>query len=193
MKKIIAILMAFAMVLLLCGCSAAAEQAGNQIVGAAIEQLVLICTRILEGALAVAFTWLITKAGENVKLKNTTQALSVLKEVTLQTVGELQQLYVNEWKEASGGKLSKEQIKFLRGQLFEKVYGKLTEASVRLITASGADLDALIAGYAENCLNEMKELHKVCDLTSDFPPDEDEEDDTEEDEGFGDPEPEPTE
>lgn len=156
MKKIISILMAMVMVLLLCGCSAAAEQAGNRIVDAAVEQIALITARILEAALAVAFAWLIRKAGQTVMLKNTEKALQILQEIVIQTVGELQQMYVKEWKIAGGGKLSPQQIQRIREELFDLVYTKLSEPTAKLIEATGADLRALIQGYAEKYLNDQK-------------------------------------
>lgn len=152
MKKLLAIFLALCMALLLCGCS----QAGNEMLGALTTEVVTIVARVLEAALAIAFTWLIRKAGENANLKNTQAAMEILRDVVVQTVGELQQLYVNHFKEINYGKLDPEDIRFLKDKLYELVYEKISAATMQLIEASGADVEALIQGYAESYLNDMK-------------------------------------
>lgn len=81
-------------------------------------------------------------------MQNTNIALEILFDITRQTVGELQQLFVKGWKEAGGGKLSEEQIEMLRQELFVLVKKKLDQPTQDLLTAAGADINALISGAA---------------------------------------------
>ena len=152
MKKTLAILLALCMALMLCGCS----QAGNEMLGVLTTEVVTIVARVLEAALAIAFTWLIGKAGETAKLKNTQAAMEILRDVVIQTVGELQQMYVNHFKEINFGKLDPINIQFLKKKLYELVYDKISSTTMQLIEASGSDVEALIQGYAESYLNDMK-------------------------------------
>lgn len=89
-------------------------------------------------------------------MQNTNIALEILFDITRQTVGELQQLFVKGWKEAGGGKLSEEQIEMLRQELFVLVKKKLDQPTQDLLTAAGADINALISGAAEDWINTIK-------------------------------------
>lgn len=153
MKKILILILTLCMVLMLCGCTV--EQ--DSVAGVAIEQGVLVLARLMESVILVVGTWVLGKMAKQKQLQNVTEATGKLFEVTRQTVGELQQVFVNEWKEANGGKLTDEQIRILKKELLRLVKEKLDDATMDLITAAGSDLDALITGEAESYLRRLKD------------------------------------
>ena len=73
------------------------------------------------------------------------------------TVLELQQTTVEPLKAASAdGKLSAEEIAELRLLLIDKTKEKLLPATLELINAAGADIEAMITGAAESMINRIK-------------------------------------
>lgn len=124
--------------------------------GVAVEQGITVLARALEAVLAIAGTWVLSKIGKKKELQNTNIALEILLDITRQTVGELQQLYVKGWKEAGGGKLTDGQAQMLRQMLLDLVKEKLDKPTQDLLTAAGADINALISGAAEDWINTIK-------------------------------------
>ena len=90
-------------------------------------------------------------------MQNTQIALEILFDITRQTVGELQQTLVEDWKKEGGGKLNKSQINALERELLRLVQDKLDTASKNLIEAAGMDITALITGAAEDWINTNKQ------------------------------------
>lgn len=156
MKKIFTLILVLCMCLALSACATVNEDGSPTPAGVAIEQGILIVARVLEAALAVAGTWVLSKIGKKKELQNTNIALEILFDITRQTVGELQQLFVTGWKEAGGGKLTDEQVEMLRQELFVLVKKKLDQPTQDLLTAAGADINALISGAAEDWINTIK-------------------------------------
>lgn len=153
MKKLLVLILTLCMVFMLCACSVDKDS----VAGVAIEQGVLVVARLMESVILVVGTWVLGKMGKQKQLQNVTEATAKLFEVTRQTVGELQQVFVNEWKEANGGKLNDEQVRILKTELIRLVKEKLDDATMDLITAAGSDLDALITGEAESYLQRLKD------------------------------------
>lgn len=156
MKKILTLLLVLAMVFCLTACATVNEDGSPTPAGVAIEQGITVLARALEATLAVAATWALAKIGKRKELQNTQLALETLFDITRQTVGELQQMFVTDWKAAGGGKLNEEQKEKLRQDLFVLVKKKLDGPTQDLIIAAGADINALIAGAAEDWINTLK-------------------------------------
>lgn len=160
MKKIIRTIMILTLALCMClvmtACNTINEDGSPTTAGVAIEQGITLLARALEAALLITTTWVMTKIGKKKELQNTNIALQNLFDITRQTVGELQQLFVTKWKEAGGGKLTDEQINTLQQDLIMLVKNKLDQPSQDLLVAAGADLNALITGTAEDWINTIK-------------------------------------
>ena len=160
MKKVLRTIMILVLALCMClamtACSTVNEDGSLTTAGVAIEQGITVLARAVEALLAVAATWVLSKIGKKKELQNTNLALQILFDVTRQTVGELQQLFVTGWKEAGGGKLTDAQIEKLRQELFVLVKNKLDQPTQDLLTAAGADINALISGAAEDWINTIK-------------------------------------
>lgn len=160
MKKVLRTIMILALALCMClamtACSTVNEDGTLTPAGVAIEQGITVLARALEAALAIAGTWVLSKIGKRKELQNTNIALEILFDITRQTVGELQQLYVKGWKEAGGGKLTDGQAQMLRQMLLDLVKEKLDQPTQDLLTAAGADINALISGAAEDWINTIK-------------------------------------
>ena len=152
-KYLVLLLVLLAVMLCLCGCTV---QDGD-IAAVAIEQGVMLVTRFLESVILLVGAWTLDKIGKEKALKNTAVAMDLLFTLTRQTVGELQQTLVENWKEAGGGKLTDEQIRKLREELLRVVKLKLDDASKELIIAAGSDIDALIAGEAEKLISGISD------------------------------------
>ena len=156
MKKILTIILALCLCLALSACATVNADGSPTPAGVAIEQGVTLLARALEAALAIAATWVLGKIGKRKELQNTNTALGTLFDITRQTVGELQQVFVNRWKEAGGGKLTEDKQAILRSELLALVRKKLDQPTQDLIIAAGCDLDALITGAAEDWINTIK-------------------------------------
>lgn len=161
MKKVLRTIMILVMALCMClamtACATVNADGTPTPAGVAVEQGVTVLARAVEAVLAVAATWVLSKIGKKKELQNTNLALQILFDVTRQTVGELQQLFVTGWKEAGGGKLTEAQIETLRQELFVLVKNKLDQPTQDLLTAAGADINALISGAAEDWINTIKQ------------------------------------
>ena len=174
MKKtlqwILVALLVLAIVLALAACQRPVEiQTQNPdgtltVTGVLIEQTVTTVARILEALVLAYGAWALEKLGKNKKLQNLSLANQELCRIVKQTVRELQQTVVNQLKEeATNGKLTGEQIEALRDRLLELVKAKADETTVAMITAAGADLDALITGQCEAYLDVLKERKQTSD------------------------------
>ena len=169
-KTILLLLLALTMVLVITACQKPVEiQTQNPdgtltVTGVLIEQTVTTVARILEALVLAYGAWALEKFGKNKKLQNLTLANQELCKIVKQTVRELQQTVVNQLKEeATNGKLTGEQIETLRDRLLELVKAKADETTVAMITAAGADLDALITGQCEAYLDVLKERKQTSD------------------------------
>lgn len=170
-KTILLLLLALTMVFVLTACQKPVEiQTQNPdgtltVAGVLIEQTVTTVARILEALVLAYGAWALEKFGKNKKLQNLNLANQELCRIVKQTVRELNQTIVNKLKEKSpDGKLTDSQIDYLKGALMTLVREKTDEATMALITAAGADLDALITGQCEAYLDILKERKQASDL-----------------------------
>lgn len=172
MKKqilmILLVLMALIMVLALTACQKPVEiQTQNPdgtltVAGVLIEQVVTTVARVLEALVLAYGAWALEKFGKNKKLQNLNLANQELCKIVKQTVRELNQTIVAELKENSpDGKLTDIQIDDLNARLLTLVKAKTDEVTIALLTAAGADLDALITGQCEAYLDKLKEQQQT--------------------------------
>lgn len=172
MKKqilmILLVLMALIMVLALTACQKPVEiQTQNPdgtltVAGVLIEQVVTTVARVLEALVLAYGAWALEKFGKNKKLQNLNLANQELCKIVKQTVRELNQTIVAELKEKSpDGKLTDIQIADLNARLLTLVKAKTDEVTIALLTAAGADLDALITGQCEAYLDKLKEQQQT--------------------------------
>lgn len=162
--RILLVLMALIMVLALTACQKPVEiQTQNPdgtltVAGVLIEQVVTTVARVLEALVLAYGAWALEKFGKNKKLQNLNLANQELCKIVKQTVRELNQTIVAELKEKSpDGKLTDIQIADLNARLLTLVKAKTDEVTIALLTAAGADLDALITGQCEAYLDKLKE------------------------------------
>ena len=159
MKKFFIILLTLLMCVTMCSCAMQNEDGSPTVFSIAVQEGIGLVATIMQSALLVAGTWLLGTLGKQTTLKNITTATAELITLTRQTVGELQQVFVDEWKASSkDGKLSPEQIKNLRDELLRLVNAKLDVSTKNLIEAAGADINALIIGEAESWINYLKPI-----------------------------------
>lgn len=172
MKKqilmILLVMMALIMVLALTACQKPVEiQTQNPdgtltVAGVLIEQVVTTVARVLEALVLAYGAWALEKFGKNKKLQNLNLANQELCKIVKQTVRELNQTIVAELKEKSpDGKLTDIQIADLNARLLTLVKAKTDEVTIALLTAAGADLDALITGQCEAYLDKLKEQQQT--------------------------------
>lgn len=172
MKKqilmILLVLMALIMMLALTACQKPVEiQTQNPdgtltVAGVLIEQVVTTVARVLEALVLAYGAWALEKLGKNKKLQNLNLANQELCKIVKQTVRELNQTIVAELKEKSpDGKLTDIQIADLNARLLTLVKAKTDEVTIALLTAAGADLDALITGQCEAYLDKLKEQQQT--------------------------------
>lgn len=129
-----------------------------------MESVVQVLAVVLITLLGVLGTWLTLmlnkkyKAGTvSIELDNINAAQKELIAITQQTVKELQQTVVDGLKAAhEDGKLTDEEIAYLKLELKTKVANKLSTAASNLLTAAGKDVVELITGVAESTINTMK-------------------------------------
>lgn len=132
------------------------------VAGVLIEQVVTTLARLLEALVLAYGAWALEKFGKNKKLQNLNLANQELCKIVKQTVRELNQTIVAELKEKSpDGKLTDIQIADLNARLLTLVKAKTDEVTIALLTAAGADLDALITGQCEAYLDKLKEQQQT--------------------------------
>ena len=167
-RKLLMVLLVIAMVFALTACQKPIEiQTQNPdgtltVAGVLIEQVVTTVARVLEALTLAYAAWALDKFGQNKKLQNLSLANQKVCEIVKQTVRELNQTIVTQLKaETEDGKLTPAMIDDLGGRLLTTVKAKLDEATIELITAAGADLDALITGECEAYLDTLKNRQKM--------------------------------
>lgn len=168
MKTILLVLLVLIVALAFIACQKPVEiQTQNPdgtltVAGVLIEQVVTTVARVLEALVLAYGAWALEKFGKNKKLQNLNLANQELCKIVKQTVRELNQTIVAELKENSpDGKLTDIQIDDLNARLLTLVKAKTDEVTIALLTAAGADLDALITGQCEAYLDKLKELQQT--------------------------------
>lgn len=128
------------------------------IVNALIENGVQVAVSLVVALIGVAGTWLSLQIGKVKKLQTVKLATDEAKDAAITTVLELQQTVVDDLKAAAvDGKLTKEEIAKLKNDLITMSIAKLSDTSVKILTAAGVDISAIIAGAGEALVGKMHE------------------------------------
>ena len=129
----------------------------EMIVNALIDSGVQVLVALAVALIGVAGTWLTAQIGKVKKLQTVQIAVDEAKNAAITTVLELQQTVVDDLKAATvDGKLTKEEIAKLKNDLLAMSMAKLSDASVKVLTAAGVDISAIITGAAEAMVGQMK-------------------------------------
>lgn len=129
----------------------------EMIVNALIESGVQVLAALAAALIGVAGTWITVQIGKVKQLQTVQIAVDEAKNAAITTVLELQQTVVDDLKAAAvDGKLTKEEIAKLRNDLLSMSMAKLSDASVKVLTAAGVDISAIITGAAEAMVGQMK-------------------------------------
>lgn len=119
--------------------------------------LVEIVASVLLISIGIFGTWLSAKIGKNKDLANIHVAKAELFNVTEQTVLELKQAFVDDWKASrKDGKLTEEEKNALGAMLLDIVKRKMSAPSMDILRAALVDLDVLIHGYGEAIIAQMQ-------------------------------------
>ena len=132
------------------------------IVNALIENGVQVAVSFVVALIGVAGTWLSIQIGKVKKLQTVQLATDEAKDAAITTVLELQQTVVDDLKAAAvDGKLTKEEIAKLKNDLISMSMAKLSDTSVKILTADGVDISAIITGAGEALIGKMKVSDKT--------------------------------
>lgn len=168
MKKILAILtVVLILVMVMCVPAFAAdatatapavvtETAAPGPLNTVLPYLFEIAASFLIAMIGVLAAWLSAKIAKQTHLSNIGTAVEQVMLAAQITVGELQQTTVNSLKEAQNGKLTDPQIEELKRKLLQKTSEKLSAPVVQLLEAAKTDVNAIIAGAAEDLIGRMK-------------------------------------
>ena len=127
------------------------------IVNALIENGVQVAVSFVVALIGVAGTWLSIQIGKVKKLQTVQLATDEAKDAAITTVLELQQTVVDDLKAAAvDGKLTKEEIAKLKNDLISMSMAKLSDTSVKILSAAGVDISAIITSAAEAMVGQMK-------------------------------------
>lgn len=126
------------------------------IVNALIENGVQVAVSLVVALIGVAGTWLSIQIGKVKQLQTVQLATDEAKDAAITTVLELQQTVVDDLKAAAvDGKLTKEEIAKLKNDLISMSMAKLSDTSVKILTAAGVDISAIIAGVGEALIQKL--------------------------------------
>ena len=129
----------------------------EMIVNALIDSGVQVLVALAVALIGVAGTWLTAQIGKVKQLQTVQIAVDEAKNAAITTALELQQTVVDDLKAAAvDGKLTKEEIAKLKNDLLAMSMAKLSDASVKVLTAAGVDISAIITGAAEAMVGQMK-------------------------------------
>ena len=123
---------------------------------AVVEIAANLITQLAIIALTTAFAWLTAKIGQNKHRENINAAKDELKDAAIQTVGELNQLFVSAWKETQGGKLTEDQVAKLGTELVNLTLKKMSGSALKVLEAASIDLETYIHGVAEDWIGTLK-------------------------------------
>lgn len=129
----------------------------EMIVNALIESGVQVLAALVTALIGVAGTWITVQIGKVKQLQTVQIAVDEAKNAAITTALELQQTVVDDLKAAAvDGKLTKEEIAKLKNDLLSMSMAKLSNASVKVLTAAGVDISAIITGAAESAIGSIK-------------------------------------
>lgn len=128
----------------------------EMIVNALIESGVQVLVALAVALIGVAGTWITVQIGKVKKLQTVQIATDEAKNAAITTVLELQQTVVDDLKAATvDGKLTKEEISKLKNDVISMSMAKLSNVSVKVLTAAGVDISAIITGAAEAAVGQI--------------------------------------
>lgn len=131
------------------------------IVNALIENGVQVTVSLVVALIGVAGTWLSIQIGKVKQLQTVQLATDEAKDAAITTVLELQQTVVDDLKAAAvDGKLTKEEIAKLKNDLLSMSMAKLSDTSVKILTAASVDISAIITGAGESLIGKMHVVEK---------------------------------
>lgn len=159
MKKLLVILLALVMLLALTACNVqtANEDGTPTPAGVAITQGINLAFRLVEVVLWIAGAALAAALKKSDKLRAISAAADHVIKLASVTAGELETALVKDMREATAdGKLTDEDITYLRHEMKVRTLAKLDAATVELLEAAGSDLAALIQGAADAWITEKK-------------------------------------
>lgn len=163
MKKFLAIILVLMLLLTLVGCATVDANGSETVAGVAIREGIGVLAAIALMLINVGGAWLLAKLNKrmnlgnlNFELSNIAIATEALIDTARITVGELQQTIVDKLKIEAGGKLTSEQISELKAAVYCKTIEKMDEPTMQLLEAAGKDIEALIAGVAEDWVLTLK-------------------------------------
>lgn len=134
----------------------------EMIVNALIDSGVQVLVALVVALIGVAGTWLTTQIGKVKQLQTVQIAVDEAKNAAVTTALELQQTVVDDLKAAAvDGKLTKEEIAKLKNDLLAMSMAKLSNASVKVLTAAGVDISAIITGAGEAVIAQLKTTGEV--------------------------------
>lgn len=120
---------------------------------ALIQLVVTILAAIATGAITIGIAFLQSK----LKSGQLTDALGRLQVVTESVIAQQQVEFVEKWKELSAdGKLTKDEIGELAALTRDNVIVALDKPAANVLTAAGADIDALIRGFTEQAVQKIR-------------------------------------
>lgn len=133
----------------------------EMIVNALIDSGVQVLAALAVALIGVAGTWITVQIGKVKQLQTVQIAVDEAKNAAITTALELQQTVVDDLKAAAvDGKLTKEEIAKLKNDLLAMSMAKLSDASVKVLTAAGVDISAIITGAAEAMVGNIKTRQK---------------------------------
>lgn len=122
-----------------------------------METVVQIVATLLLTLIGVLGTWLTIKISKKAELANIAAATNEATKAAQNTVLELQQTAVESMKAAhEDGKLTEDEIESLGKMLLAKTLDKMSESAVKVLTAAGVDITAIIIGAGEAMIGAMK-------------------------------------
>ena len=126
------------------------------IVNALIENGVQLAVSAAVAMIGVAGAWLSIQIGKSKKLQTLKLAIDEAKDAAADTVLELKQTVVDGLKAAAAdGKLTEDEISQLKQKLLSQSMAKISDTSVKILTAAGVDISAIIAGAGESLIGKM--------------------------------------
>ena len=128
-----------------------------QITNAIIECIVGVVSALLLGLVGIAMQYLTALVAQKLKFANLSAALGELDAQIETTVKQLQQVLVDDMKEAAAdGKLTEEEVKMLGERLVDGVNDRLSKPASDVIKAAGIDINAYIQAQAEAVIHDLK-------------------------------------
>ena len=122
-----------------------------------IETLASIAANVVVTLVGILSAYLIAELGKHEKMRNVSSAVDELTQAAETTVWELQQLVVDDLKEASeDGKLTRDEIRDLGSRLLSGTLSKMSASSINVLKAANVDINAIVTGAGEALIARIK-------------------------------------